>query len=111
MDSDDVMLKEPRSISKAAFETLVFVTFVLLSIVETVAAIGLSRALGHRFEGGWIAGMGFPNLILSRLAVDRVLKLFGLSRSGKTTERRGRTILELERRAPDDALSPSYEHG
>src|SRR5438128_1347382 len=91
MSSDDRAAGEPRAISKAAFECLLFVTMVVLGVAEMVAASAVGRALGHRIEGGWIGGLTVLNIILARVVVDGLLKRRGLSRSGKTLEVRGRT--------------------
>jgi hypothetical protein len=95
---------EPRAISKAAFRCLVFVTMVLLAVTEAVAASAVGWALGFRIEGGWIGGLAFLNLVLSRVAVDGILKRFGLSRSGKTLEVRGRTVAFPEGEVADDEV-------
>jgi len=92
MTWDEETASEPRTVSKAAFEGLVFVTIILLSITETVAALAVGRALGFRIEGGWIGGLSVLNIVLARLAVDGIFKRFGLSRSGKTLEIRGKTV-------------------
>jgi len=105
MDSEEATLKEPRVISKAAFEILVVLTFILLTILEIAAVLALNRALGHRLAGGTVgAFLVAPSVIVSRLAVDRVLKRFGLSRSGKTMERRGRTVATAEGEVDDDEV-------
>ncbi len=104
MDLDESTVRESKVISKPAFETLVFLTFILLTILVTVGAVKLSRALGHQLNVGLIGGLGLPNMILSRIALDRVLKRFGLSRSGKTMERRGRTVAIPEGDVDDDEV-------
>lgn len=105
MTSDEATLEEPRTISKAAFETLVVLTFLVLTIGEMAIAVALSRALKSRFDKSTIGpALLFPTLILSRIAVDRVLRRFGLSRGGKTMERRGRTVAAPEGDVDDDEV-------
>jgi hypothetical protein len=106
MTRDDGTAKEPKTVSKAAFEILVFVTLVMLFITETVAALATGRALGFRIDidGGWVGGSTVLNIVLARLAVDTILKRFGLSRSGKTVEVRGRTVAFPEGEVADDEV-------
>jgi hypothetical protein len=104
MTSDDGTATEPTAISRAAFRCLVFVTFFLLTVTEAVAAKAVGWAFGFRVEGGWIGGLAFLNLILARVAVDCILKRFGLSRSGKTLEVRARTVAFAEGEVDDDEV-------
>jgi hypothetical protein len=104
MTSDDGTAREPRAISKAAFECLVFVMIVVLAITERIAASAVGRTLGLRIEGGWIGGLTVLNMVLARVAVDGILKRFGLSRSGKTLEVRGRTVAFPEGEVADDEV-------
>src|SRR4051794_184991 len=104
MTSNDETARETRSISKAAFECLVIVMIIVLTISETAAAVAVSRAVGFRLEGGWISGLTVLNLVLARLAVDGILKRFGLSRSGKTLEVRGKTVTFPEGEVADDEV-------
>jgi hypothetical protein len=49
--------------------------------------------------------MGFANIILSRIAVDGILKLLGMSRSGKTVDIRGRAAAIPEGNVADDDVA------
>ena len=93
---DNATKPHPTTISKAAFGCLSWAMFFVIVIAEFAVAIPVSLALGVRFEGAWLGGLAFPNLILSRLAADAILKLMGRSRSGKTVEARGRTVALAE---------------
>jgi hypothetical protein len=104
MTSGDGMEGEPRTISKWAFECLVLATIVLLAFTETFAALVVGRALRFRIEGGYVGGLAILNVVLARLAVDGILKRFGLSRSGKTLEVRGRTVIGYEGCVGDDEV-------
>jgi hypothetical protein len=108
MTSGDGMESEPRTISKWTFECLVLATVVLLAFTETFAALVVGRALRLRIEGGYIGGLTVLNLVLARLAVDGILKRFGLSRSGKTLEVRGRTQVSPEGSVGDDEVVEVY---
>jgi hypothetical protein len=101
-DSAAETAKEPRTVSKATFETLVFVTLLVLSITESITASATGRALGFRMEGGWIGGLTVLNMVLARVVVDAMLKRMGRSRSGKTLEVRGRTVAIPEGEVADD---------
>jgi hypothetical protein len=104
MTSSDELLKAPRTISKWSFECLVLVTIVLLSLADVFAALAVGRALGLPIEGALLSGLIALNVVLARFAVDGVLKRFGLSRSGKTVERRGRTVAIPEGNVGDDEV-------
>ncbi len=107
VDVDAIPDPEPRVVSKAAFNGLLFALVVPITIAESVIAIAICHALGQhsRDIGGIVAGMGFPNLILARVAVDRILRALGRSRSGRTVERRGRTTALPEGTVDDDEVA------
>jgi hypothetical protein len=83
---------EPKTVSKIVFESLVFVMVLALMVGETIVVIEIGRMLGYRIDGGMMGGLMVLNLILARVILDRIFKRFGLSRSGKTLEVRGRTV-------------------
>jgi hypothetical protein len=61
----------------------------LLIIAMIVAGEGVARSLGHRrLPEGFGAAIGMVATVLAPGLVDRILRLFGASRSGKTVERR-----------------------
>ncbi len=101
---DETAAGEPRTISKGFFECLVFLTLILITIAELLSALVASLALGVRIQVSWIGGLGLLNYILARLAVDGLLKRFGMSRSGKTREIRGRTVALAEGEVADDEV-------
>jgi hypothetical protein len=108
MTFSDETVKEPRPVSKWPFECLVIVTMVLLAVTEALGAVVVSRALRLRFEGGYIGGLTILNLWLARPVVDGIFKWFGLSRSGKTLEVRGRAVVSPEGSVGDDEVVEVY---
>ena len=98
----DATVPQPRTVSKAAFGCLSWTLFLLIMITEVVVTTVLMRRWGVRHEGGWIGGLGMLNLILAKVAADGILKLMGLSRSGKTVEARGRTVVYPDGEIDDD---------
>lgn len=104
MTSDEESAKEqPRAISKAVFRCLILMMAVLLGVGEVVAALAVRQTLGLRMDG-IVGGLGALNVILATVAVDRILKRFGLSRSGKTLEVRERTVVAPEGDVADDEI-------
>src|SRR5262249_23295077 len=102
--ADDGTERSPRTVSKASFGCLAWTLFAVLMAAELAVASGVSRGLGVRLYEGWIAGAVLLNLVLSRVAADRILKLLGHSRSGKTVETRGRTVALAEGEVGDDEV-------
>ncbi len=102
--SDEAPERYPRTVSKVAFGCLASTLFFVITLAEIAVALAVSKGLGVRHEAGWIGGLGFLNLILSRVAADGILKLMGLSRSGKTVEARGRTVALAEGEVGDDEV-------
>jgi hypothetical protein len=102
MTSHDGEITEPRTISKAVFEVLVFAMMLVLVVVEVIATSAVCLALGLRAGSGLVGGLGVLNLVLARVFVDGILKRLGLSRSGKTLEVRGRTVATAEGEVDDD---------
>lgn len=91
MTSDDEAAGEPGANLEDGFGCLVGVTFILLTVAETLASLVTSWALGFRVEMGiLIGGLTVLNIVLAQVLVDRLFKRFGLSRSGRTREVRGR---------------------
>ncbi len=86
-------MDEPRTVSKATYNCLTFSLIVLFAVAANVAAISLSITWGVRFEPGWVCGLGILYIVLSNLAADKILKLFGFSRSGVAVEVRSRAPL------------------
>jgi hypothetical protein len=101
---DEATDRQPRTVSKAAFGCLSWTLCLVIMIAEIAVALTVSRGLGVRIEGGWIGGMAFPNLILAKVAADGILKLMGLSCSGKTIEARGRMVAFPEGEIDDDEV-------
>lgn len=101
---DEATEQQPRTVSKAAFGCLSWTLCFVILLIEFAVALAASRSLGVRIEPGWIGGMAFPNLILAKVAADGILKLVGLSRSGKTIEARGRTVAFPEGEIDDDEV-------
>jgi hypothetical protein len=93
-----------KTVSKATFGCLSWAIFFVILLIEIALSVTVSRVVGVRYEGGWIGGLGLLNLILSRVVADRILKLMGLSRSGKTVEVRGRTVAFPEGEVADDEV-------
>ena len=89
---DQVTEKQPRTVSKTAFGCLSMCLCVAIILLLMVAGSAISRGLGVRFEGGWIAGLGFPVLILSRFLLDAILKRMGLSDGHAKWSSSGRPI-------------------
>lgn len=84
-------IDQPRTISKGTFQCLVWLLVFVLSVFEVLVASAVGSALGIRGAGGWLGGFCMLNYVLAHVSVDGCLKLFGLSRSGKTLEVRGST--------------------
>lgn len=82
----------PKTVSKVTFGCLSGAIFFVILAAEITLNEILSRAVGVRPDRGFIAGLGILSLILSGVATDRILRLMGLSRSGKSIEIRGRTV-------------------
>lgn len=96
--------RQPRTVSKAAFGCLSWTLFFLILLTELVVTTVLMRRWGVRRDGGWIGGLGMLNLVLAKVAADSILKLMGLSRSGKTVEARGRTVVYPDGEIDDDEV-------
>ena len=94
-------MDEPRSVSKATFGCLKFSLMVLFAVTANLAVICLASAWGTRVQPGWMGGLAVLYMVLSHVAADKILKLFGLSRSGKVVEVRSRSPFESD----DDAQS------
>ncbi len=106
----------PKTVSKAAFGCFSWTLCFVIMFVEIAVVWAVSKRLDIRFDGAWIGGLALPNLILSKVAADGILKLIGLSRSGKTVEARGRTVALAEGEAGDDEVvevrcPPSFIRG
>jgi hypothetical protein len=95
-----------RTVSRFAFESVVFATIIALSIVEMILVLWVSRRLG--FEKGssrdLVTGLCVPNIILGRVLVDRALKALGLSRSGRMVEGRRPSITTPESASVEDVI-------
>ena len=102
--ADGATERYPRTVSKVTFGCLAWALFFVITVAEFAVALAVSKGLGVRHEGNWIAGLGFLNFVLSRVAADGILKLMGLSRSGKTVEARRRTAALAEGEAGDDEV-------
>ncbi len=89
-------MEEPETVPKWLFHTVVGVVSMGFAALGMVLLIGVELALGVRLPGGTMGGFVLPNMIVSYLAVDRLFKHFGLSRSGQTVEVRGRAAPEPE---------------
>lgn len=100
MTSDDVSVQEPGTISRRAFRRLVVALGFAFLIPELIVLTVACRVFGFRHDHGWIAGLpgglSVLNTTLAYVATDRILKRFGLSRSGKTMEVRGKTVAHAE---------------
>ena len=96
---ENYVMGESKTISKRTFGCLTATLMIAISVVEVIAAHPGGRALGFKIQPGWIVGLGFLNLVLSHVAADKILKLFGRSRSGKVVEVRGRSLLEPDEEA------------
>ena len=87
---NDVTVKEPRVISKWMFQCIVLLAMIVLSTAEIVAILLVTRSFGLRIQGGWMSGLngglGVLNILISKVAVDGILKRMGMSRSGKKVE-------------------------
>ena len=101
---DEAVERYPRTVSKAAFGCLSWTLCFLIIAVEFAVALAVSKGFGLRLDGGWIGGLALPIFILSKVAADGILKLMGLSRSGKTVEARGRTVVLAAGEAGDDEV-------
>lgn len=101
---DEAAERQPRTVSKFAFGCLSRALFVLIMLIELTVSTVLSRRLGVRLDTGWLGGLGILNLVLAKVAADDILKLMGLSRSGKTIEARGRTVVLPEGEIDDDEV-------
>jgi hypothetical protein len=100
----EAVREQPRTVSKTTFVCLYWTLLLVILLAEFAVAAVISKSLGIRLEGVWIGGLGILNLILSKVAADRILKLMGLSRSGKTVEARGRTVALPEGEVGDDEV-------
>jgi hypothetical protein len=70
------------------------VVFILLVLAVIVVSDMVARSLWHRrVPEGFGAAIGMVATVLAPWLVDRALRLFGASRSGRTVERRGRVRL------------------
>ena len=78
-------------VSKATFRCLTFSLTILFAVAANVAVICLSSASGVRFQPRWMGGLTVIYVVLSHLAADNLLKLFGPSRSDKVVEVRSRS--------------------
>lgn len=87
---DEAADRPPRTVSKAGYFSLWITLCVVFQFVELASSSAISRSLGVRHDSSWAAGLGYLNVVLAKVAADRILKRMGLSRSGKTVERRGR---------------------
>jgi len=109
-------MKEPRTVSKATFECLGFVILTMLMLVELVLLLLFSRVLRMNLPSaaswggaaGWVCTVVFPNILFSRVATDRLLKVLGLSRSGITREIQGRSVALPEGQVEDDEAVAVY---
>jgi hypothetical protein len=104
IDADDATEQRPKTVSKAAFACMSWTLFILIVITESACTMFLTRRLGVRLDSSWLGGLGMLNLILAKVATDGILKLMGLSRSGKTFEARGRTVAFSEGEVADDEV-------
>lgn len=93
-------MNEPKTVSKETFGCLRFSLMILFAVAANVVAACLSVAFGFRFEGGWLSGLAIVYLTLSHVAADKILKWFGLSRSGVAVEVRSRSSWESQDDAP-----------
>jgi hypothetical protein len=82
----------PRTVSKSAFGCLSWTLCFVIFAAEIGVALAVSEGVGVPFDGGRIGAFVMLNFALSKVAADGILKLMGLSRSGKTVETRGRTV-------------------
>lgn len=104
MVSVDEQASGPSTISRPAFECLVVVMTVVLVVAELAGAWAVCTALGFRIDADPRGGVFFLNWILARVAVDGILRRFGLSRSGKTREVRVATAASPEGETDDDEV-------
>ncbi len=93
-------MDKPRTVSKTTFGCLTFSLMVLFAVTANVAVICLSNAWGFRSQPGWMGGLTILYMVLSHVAADKILKLFGLSRSGKVVEVRSRSPFGSDDDAP-----------
>ena len=84
MTSDEAPVKGSRTISMGAFWGLVFAMTLPLIVFVTGFAVWADKKLGFPAVGRFGVGLPAVCLTVSFFAVDRVLKRYGLSHSGKT---------------------------
>ena len=103
MGKGDAM-EQTRTVSKGTFESVVFVLILTFSIAEMILGLTIGRAFRRQLDGAMIGGLFFLNLVLARIAADRIFRRLGMSRSGKTLEIRGRTAAFPEGEVADDEV-------
>ena len=89
-------MEEPKTVSKRMFLCLIFVLTIVFAIIETLLLFAVRKATGIKIDQAWVSGSTYLNIILAYVATDRLLKRFGLSRSGIVVEVQGRSMLEPE---------------
>ncbi len=89
-------MEESGTVSKKTLSRLVFSLAFLFFVIANLAVVCVCWACGFKFPTPVMSGLGVLYLFLAHAAADKILKRFGLSRSGTVVEVRSRTSFRLE---------------
>lgn len=95
-------MEQDRTVSKETFESVVIGLILTFTMAEMILGLTFELALHRPFNGGMFGFLFGLNIVLARIAADRIFRRLGMSRSGKTLEIRARTVAFPEGEVADD---------